>query len=302
MEIHQLEYVVAVETYRNFTRAAEAKNISQSSLSQQIKKLEEELGINLFVRTTRSVELTPAGAEFIVHAKRILSEINKARQSVQKFSSFERGTLSIGIMPAISYYNLIPILTNFQKKFPGVKLNLLEKECEELNWLLHSGKIDAAILSLNKHDSQTHYYTLKEEKLVSLINKKHPLASKLFVEVKDLENEKLITPPINSGNYQDFLKACLANGFTPNILMHCSQIATITNLIRDEFGIGILASCVAESVKDPNIAVVPIIPTINRKVYLAVRKEDKMLPLLKVFIKFAHQWIYVSSSNLKQKE
>jgi len=125
MEIHQLEYIVAVETYRSFTKAAESKNVSQPSLSHQIKKLEDELGVNLFIRTTRSVQLTPAGAEFVSHAKRILSEIYKARQNILEFSSYERGHLTVGIMPAISYYNLTPMLTAFKRDFPGVKLNLL---------------------------------------------------------------------------------------------------------------------------------------------------------------------------------
>ena len=93
MEIHQLEYVLAVATYNSFTRAAESQNVSQSSLSQQIRKLEDELGVNLFARTTRSVQLTPAGAEFITYAKRILSEIDKARQSILEYTSYERATL-----------------------------------------------------------------------------------------------------------------------------------------------------------------------------------------------------------------
>jgi len=297
MEIHQLEYVVAVETYRSFTRAAESKNVSQSSLSQQIKKLEDELGVNLFVRTTRSVQLTPAGAEFVLHAKRILSEINKTRQSILEFSSYERGHLTIGIMPVISYYNLIPMLATFKKNFPGVKLNLIESECEGLYNLLRSAKIDAAIFSLAKNDQQFKHYELQKEQLVLVVNKNHPFASKLSIELKELENEKLITPPVDSGNYQDFLQACLSIGFEPKVLMHCSQIATIADLVRGELGLAILASCVARSINDPNIAIIPITPTINRKIYLAVRKDDSLMPILKVFVKFACQWVYTHQAT-----
>ena len=92
MEMHQLEYVLAVAKYQNFTRASEVLKTSQSSLSQQIIKLENELGISLFVRTTRSVQLSPAGEEFVKHARRIMSEVIEARRCIYEYTSFEKAT------------------------------------------------------------------------------------------------------------------------------------------------------------------------------------------------------------------
>ena len=292
MEIHQLEYVLAVATYNSFTRAAESQNVSQSSLSQQIRKLEDELGVNLFSRTTRSVQLTPAGAEFITYAKRILSEIDKARQSILEYTSYERGHLTLGVMPVIGYYNLTPMLSYFQRNFPGVKLNLLEAECKDLLELLHSAKIDAAIVSINKPDTHIQFYHLRKDHMVLVTNKHHPFASRLSVELKELGNEKLITPPINSGHYQDFFNACLSIGFQPKPLMHCSQVATILDLVREDLGITVLASCVAAGVDSPSLATISLKPTIKRKVSLAIRKSDTSLPIIKVFVKFVHQWIH----------
>ena len=99
MEIHQLEYMVAVAKFQSFTRAAAEINISQSSLSQQIRKLEEELGIKLFDRTTRTVRLTNAGSAFLAHAQQILLEINKSKSTIQQYLSVSRGQIKLGLCP-----------------------------------------------------------------------------------------------------------------------------------------------------------------------------------------------------------
>ena len=124
MEIHQLQYAVAVAKYKSFTQAANAINISQPSLSLQINKLEEELGIKIFERTTRTVRLTPAGTDFIKHALRILSEVEQAKQTVQEHLSTSRGYIKVGLFPVISHYQLTTTISQFQKNYPGIKLTL----------------------------------------------------------------------------------------------------------------------------------------------------------------------------------
>lgn len=141
MEMHQLEYVLAVAKYQNFTRASEVLKTSQSSLSQQIIKLENELGISLFVRTTRSVQLSPAGEEFVKHARRIMSEVIEARRCIYEYTSFEKGNLTVGIIPVVGHYRLPNLLSSYKKSFPRVILNLLERQCNELIPMINSHEI-----------------------------------------------------------------------------------------------------------------------------------------------------------------
>ncbi len=148
MEMHQLEYVLAVAKHHNFTRAAEEIKISQSSLSQQIHKLEVELGINLFVRTTRSVQLTPAGAEFVTHAKRIMSEVNEARRCIQDHVSIIKGQLTIGALAVIGHYNIPNLLSSFQDNFPGIRINIIEKQCEDSLSMLQASKLTLLLFRL----------------------------------------------------------------------------------------------------------------------------------------------------------
>ena len=122
MELHQLQYVLEVAKRRHFTKAAEEIGVAQSSLSQQITKLEEELGIKLFERTTRSVYPTPAGEEFLMYAKRILEDINTVKQSMQSHIGLTRGKITIGAITTLESIDFVALITAFHQTYPGLHL------------------------------------------------------------------------------------------------------------------------------------------------------------------------------------
>ncbi|UNC91549.1 LysR family transcriptional regulator [Candidatus Contubernalis alkaliaceticus] len=299
MELHQLEYVLAVAKYQGFTRAAEEIKVSQPSLSQQISKLESELGISIFVRTTRSVRLTQAGAEFAAHAERIMAEIKRAEQSIKKYLSVEKGQLSIGAIPIIGHYRIPNLLASFQSKFPDIKINIIEEQCELLLGMIHSAKIDAAILSQNNFDSMLNYYPLETDHMVVVINKDHPFSHKDYLELRELKTEKFITAPNTSGNYQDLLRACKSNGFVPKVLVNCHSVNTILGLVQEGLGIAVLSSRGAEQNYKAGLVLVPLIPPIERPLYLAVQKNNEHNYQLRIFLKFALEWI--DSNNIHAK-
>ncbi len=299
MELHQIEYVLAVAKYQNFTRAAEEINVSQSSLSQQISKLESELGVNLFVRTTRSVQITPAGAEFINHAQRIMSEITAARRSIQEYLTTEKGYLTLGIIPVIGYYQIPKVLAEFQKNFPGIKMSLLESQCDDLLSMLRETKIDAAIVHHVISDPHYHYTTLLEDQMVVVVHKNHSLANRKAVGINDLRGEKfIITPPI-SGHHQDFVSACHAAGIEPEVILTCSQVRTILGLVREEIGVTVLSSCVAEMDITPDLCQIQLVPPIIRKINLVLLKNAYKSPALKMFYKYITNRFNVQASFSK---
>lgn len=290
MEMHQLEYVLAVAKYHNFTRAAEEIKISQSSLSQQINKLENELGTSLFVRTTRSVQLTPAGSEFVTHAQRIMSGVSEARRCIQEYVSIVKGELKLGTLAVIGSYNLPNLVTSFQDNFPGIKLSLLEEQCEELLCMLHSSKIDAAFVQITKLNPNFRFYPLVSDKMVVVTSHRHPLANRVSVDIRELQNEKLILTPSTSGHYQ-VINACQLAGFVPNVVLSCSVVKTMLAFVREELGITVLSSKVALAERDSSMRVIALTPTIPRKINLATRNSDDMPPTLKMFLKFIPQWL-----------
>jgi LysR family transcriptional activator of glutamate synthase operon len=290
MEMHQLEYVLAVAKYNNFTRAAEGIKISQSSLSQQINKLENELGTSLFLRTTRSVKITPAGAEFIEYAQRIISEVSEARRSIQEYVSKVKGELTLGTMASIENYNLPNLIKSFQDKFPDTKIHIVEEQYEELQSMLHLSKIDAAFTRITNPDPQFCFYPLIDDRMVVVVTDLHPLANRVSVDMKELENEKFILTPY------DFRKDCHEAGFEPKVILSCAAVQTMMNFVREGIGIAVLSSREALSEKDSSMKVVELTPTIPRRIYLVTRKSDDMPPPLEIFLKFTTQWLDTQKS------
>src|SRR6266404_4066213 len=126
MEMHQLRYVVAVARARNFSRAAEQCHVSQPSLSQQVQKLENELGERLFDRMKREVKLTSHGEAFLHRAARILEEADAAKREAADAKGLLRGTVLVGVLPTIAPYLLPNVMTTFTEKFPGVRIMVQE--------------------------------------------------------------------------------------------------------------------------------------------------------------------------------
>ena len=124
MEMHQLHYVIAVAKHKHFTRAAEEINVGQSGLSQQIAKLENELGVKLFDRTSRTVLPTPAGAEFIQFAQEILSQSEIAKLHMDAHAGLLKGTLSIGTITYLTHIDFGSMIASFHAKYPGLFLNI----------------------------------------------------------------------------------------------------------------------------------------------------------------------------------
>lgn len=301
MEIHQLEYMVAVAKFQSFTRAAAEINISQSSLSQQIRKLEEELGIKLFDRTTRTVRLTNAGCAFLAHAQQILLEINKSKSTIQQYLSVSRGQIKLGLLPVIGHFGLTSLIASFHKNYPGVRLQFTEGECQQLLQMLMGSRIHAAFISETEENPHIKTYRLIKDHVVLVTNVLHPLATNHTVDIQDLANEKFIVAHPSSGLYKNFKKACTAAGFEPNILYHCSQVETSLELVRENLGLTILSSQVAARYPQHGIAVTKISPEITRRISLVTLNDDNDDPALNLFTKFALNWISEYKKNQKKK-
>src|SRR5690606_10595334 len=148
MELHQLRYFVAVARTRNFSRAAEQCRVAQPSLSQQIMKLEGELGEKLFERTKRAVSLTPAGEVFRRHAERVLDEVELAGESVRETRGVLRGRVALGALPTVAPYYLPARLRAFAAAYPEVEVVVHEDTTEQLARAVLAKEVDVALVSL----------------------------------------------------------------------------------------------------------------------------------------------------------
>lgn len=193
MNLRDLHYLVALAEHRHFGRAAEASFVSQPTLSTQIKKLEDELGVALVERTPRKVLLTETGREIARRARGVLSEIEEIKAIAQRTRDPESGTLRLGIFPTLGPYLLPHLVPQVRKQFPRLELLLVEEKTEQVIRLLREGSLDVGILALPLHEESLHTEFLFEEPFVLAVPENHPLAHKQKrLKLDDLEDESLL--------------------------------------------------------------------------------------------------------------
>jgi LysR family hydrogen peroxide-inducible transcriptional activator len=240
MEMHQLRYVVAVAGTGNFSRAAEECHVSQPSLSQQIQKLEDELGQRLFDRMKRAVKLTPEGEAFLPHAVRILEEADAARREAADGRHLLRGTLTLGVLPTIAPYLLPGALAEFTGKFPGVQITVEEDTTSRLLALALRCEIDFALASNPIHDERFEVRELFVEELLLALPPRHPLSRKRTVNVKDLADERLIVMKEGHCLGDQVLRFCERRNVRAAISFRTAQLETIQSLVCSGLGISLI--------------------------------------------------------------
>lgn len=296
LEIHQLKYALAVAKNRSFVRAAYELCITPPALSQQVKKLEKELGVTIFERTTRSINLTPAGKEFIHYAQDTIASIYKINASMNKYVGAESGVISLGIFPAIGPFGLIGVIGAFQKTYPDITLDLHEAECIDLQDMLERGIIDAAFSTYtaaaneNKHDMQIEELPLVHDELVLVTSSNHPFASRKIIDLIEAKDEDFIMQDPSSGAYVDMMTACKTVGFEPKVKFHAMSNLTRFGLVAEGLGISSASYTVAVSYLIHDITCVRFRPHIPRTLNLVLPLKDKLSPALENFKSFCIQW------------
>jgi LysR family hydrogen peroxide-inducible transcriptional activator len=250
MEMHQLRYAVAVARTGNFSRAAEHCNVSQPSLSQQIQKLENELGERLFDRMKRQAKPTPHGEAFLRRAVRILEEAEAAKREAIDARDLLRGRVSVGMLPTIAPYILPDVLADFTEKFPGVEILAQEDTTAGLIKLLHDYEIDFAIASEPIRDDQLTIQQLFSEELLLALPPGHPLISKRTVTPADLEGERLIVMKEGHCLGDQVLSFCDRRNVKSKINFRSAQLETIHSLVFAGLGISLIPAMATHSERE----------------------------------------------------
>lgn len=240
MELHQLRYFLAVVKTGNFSRAAESCHVAQPSLSQQILKLESELGETLFERKSRQILLTSAGELLRLRAERVLHEIGEARREISDARGTPRGKVDLAALPTIAPYLLPKIIRGFSKRCPAVETVMHEETTERSLALLGNNELDLALVSLPITDPRLEVRALFSEELLLAFPQRHPLARKRVVSGTDLEPEKFIFMADTHCLGAQTLQFCYARGFSPQISCRSSQMETVQSLVAAGAGISMV--------------------------------------------------------------
>ncbi|WP_050029247.1 LysR family transcriptional regulator [Verrucomicrobium sp. BvORR034] len=237
MELHQLRYMVAVARTGNFSRAAQTCHVSQPSLSQQIQKLEDELGERLFDRLRRHAKLTQAGERFLPRAVRILEEMDAATREARAANDLDQGRITVGVLPTIAPYLLPKLIAAFSAKYPGVQVVVHEDTTARLRELTAACEVDIAIASLPLQDERFEVRELFDEELLLALPTSHRLVNQKKIIPEDLLEEKFILMKEGHCLGDQVLHFCHRQDFHPQVSCRSAQMETVQSLVQSGMGI-----------------------------------------------------------------
>jgi DNA-binding transcriptional LysR family regulator len=241
MELHQLRYFVTVAREGTFTRAAERLYITQPSLSEQIRKLETELGSPLFQRLGRKLALTSAGDALLPHAQRIMAEVEQARTRIQEVRGLRRGRLAIGVLPSPAARLLPTFLADFRRRHPGVEVVLREENASaDFEQMVHDGVLDLAIIRLPKRRPDLEETFLVREPMVLVVPHGHRLAERRSVELVELAGEPFVTMKVGYGLRDLLDRLCRQAGFEPKIVFETAHMGSVVGLVVAGMGVTVV--------------------------------------------------------------
>jgi DNA-binding transcriptional LysR family regulator len=237
MELRQIRYVLAVAEERSFSRAAARLHLAQPSLSQQIAKLENMLGVLLFHRLPQHIELTDAGLRFVQVARELVDQAEGLEREMRSYANGETGRLLVGSLPITGAYVLPRVIPDFTQRFPGVELKLVEDTSSQLEQLLVRGKIDISLLTMPISDPNLEILPAIHEEIYLAVPPGHPLAQEREVDLATLSDQPFILLKEGQGFRKISLSLCEQAGFHPKIVFESSNIQTVQSLVAAGMGL-----------------------------------------------------------------
>lgn len=291
MDLRQLRYLVALAEEGSFTRAAESVHIAQPAISQQIRRLEEELGIVLVERTTRRVTLTEAGELLVVRARRILGELEAAQSELQALSGMYAGHVTIGAMHTMGPVDLSLALALFSERHPNVLFTVREQSSEEMAEMLRVDELDLAFLSVTERIESRGLglHQLVSEELVVLLPRSHRLGQRKQVVMAELADEPFISFRAGARLRELLFAAGREAHFEPRVTLESNESQRVRRLVSRGLGVAILPRSDAEG-PGADVAVATLTePALRRDITLAWREGRRHAPAAAEFLQLARE-------------
>lgn len=243
MDLRQLHYFSVLAETLNFHRAAERLNISQPPLTVAIRKLEEDLGAPLFVRSPRNITLTAAGLAALKPAREALMQADQVRRAIRQGLDGERGRLRIGFVGSATFDLLPRLIQPFRHKYPQVELILVEGTSIEISNQIDTGMLDIGLVRLpllSRSKMVTH--SLEHDRMVAALPASHALACKHCLRIEEMADQPFVVHGAVSILRSTTIAACQNAGFIPHIAQDATQVQTILSLIQSGLGVALVPS------------------------------------------------------------
>lgn len=292
MELYTMRYVLAVAELGSFSLASQACHVGQPALSQQVARLEKELGLALFTRSSRGVALTEAGREFVRRAGEIVQRADALQAEMALYAGVRRGTLNLGIITSLQCIDFGGLLSAFCGSYPDVSVNIVQDGTYRLLELLVDRKIDAAFLNrpMSGVPAGLEFVKLGEDVYSLAVPTLHPLAGRERVSLKELSGEHFIFHQTGQVASELCLAACREAGFQPNIVCRSASPTTGLYMVQGGLGVALLPSEEFGIRPLRGVAELKLTEKITKEVGIAWRK-DVASPLVDAAARFAQEWV-----------
>lgn len=292
MELYTMRYVLAVAEHKNFSLAAQACHIGQPALSQQIAKLEKELGVTLFLRNSRGAVLTEAGGEFVRRASEIIQRSEALQSEMSLYAGLCRGTLNVGVITSLQCIDFGGMLSALCSTYPEVSVNIHQGGTHILLQQLIERKLDIAFLNrpLSGVPNGIDFLKLGQDRYHLAVPDDHPLAKAGTVSLSQLKDARFIFHQAGQVASQLCLTACRQAGFEPNIVCRSSSPTTGLYMVRGGLGVALFPSEEFQGRSLEGVAELELQEDIIKEVGVAWR-QDTASPLMEAAVKFAKDWV-----------
>lgn len=292
MQIQQLRYIKKTAETQNISAAAKELFISQPSLSQQIIKLEKELGVPLFIRHSKCVTLTPAGEEFVIYATRILNDLETLTSNMKLYSTLKRGSLKIGLLPIGGYLGLSNYIHDFQKLNTDLDISLKVDLSNVLLDKVITREIDAAFIigseNLNRN-KDIFCKKILEDNYVAVVSRQNPLSNKNKISASDLIGQPVILPSKDSSARKVIDSMFSSQHVIPNIIAEISQSDIIMQLVSQNLAVGFSSVSIASMLHTEELVTIPLTQAITRPIYYITLSDLLTYPTVKSFTEYILQ-------------
>ena len=289
MLLRHIRYFLAVAEHRNFTRAAEALHVSQPTLSQQIRQLEDTLRVQLLDRSGRTIHLTDAGEAYARYASKALRDLDEGQRAIHDVHDLSRGTLRFAMTPTFTAYLIGPLLEHYHSRYPNIVVDIVEMPQERMEVLLAEDALDLGIAFDDARSPDIEVQKLFVESLGLVVGKSHPRAKKAgALTIRDLESETLVllNEEFATRHYVD--RYCKQHNIAPRIAMQVNSISAVIEIVRRSKLATLLPSAVTR--EHPDLQLIDIRPALpSRTASLLLRKGAYRSAAASALIALAHE-------------
>lgn len=284
----QVRYFLAVAEHQSFTRAAEALHVSQPALSQQVRLMEESLGVQLFDRSGRTTRLTDSGEVYLQYVRRASQEFREAERALHDVDDLSRGALRVAVTPTFTTYLVGPLVAAFHSRYPNISLNLREISQEHMEDLLLSDEIDVGIAFAGTSTADLDLDALLVETLALVVRTGHPLAGEISIGLKVLSAESLVLLSAEFATREQIDRFCRQHGIRPHVRMEANSISAVIEIVRRTNLSTLLPATIAFAHQDLKaIALDPV--RLQRTAVLMQRRDAYRSAAAKIFVALAKE-------------